>query len=107
MGQLLYDGGSQSFDIDDRALAHLRLVFMNKLRRGEPFLLHLADTSGIGTRSLWVHPGISLVFSFYGSRNPALNREWLDAMMAEANGPHGLTLSPEPAVSDTPHRQPA
>lgn len=104
MGQLLYDGGSQSFDIDDRALAHLRVVFMNKLRRGEPFLLTLPDPSSIGSRSLWIHPAVSLIFSFYGSRSPALNREWLDTMMNDANGPLGLTLTQEPAVSDTPRR---
>lgn len=96
MGQLLYDGGSQTFDVDDRTLAHLRVVFMNKLRRSEPFLFHLPDPSSVGTRSLWIHPGISMVFSFYGSRQPALNRHWIDAMMTEANGPHGLSLTPEP-----------
>ncbi|KAA9132344.1 DUF7882 family protein [Microbacterium caowuchunii] len=97
MGQLLYDAGSQSFDIDDRTLAHLRVVFMNKLRRSEPFLFHLPDPHGMGMRSLWIHPAVALVFTFYGSRSPVLNREWIDELMTEANGPNGLTLSPEPA----------
>ncbi|WP_159500731.1 ATP-dependent DNA ligase [Microbacterium sp. 18062] len=96
MGQLLYDAGSQSFDIEDRTLAHLRIVFMNKLRRGEPFAFHVPDPNGMGTRSLWIHPAVALVFTFYGSRNPALNREWIDALMSEANGPNGLTVGPEP-----------
>jgi hypothetical protein len=96
VGQLLYDAGAQSFDIEDRALAHLRVVFMNKLRRGEAFLLHLPDPQNMGMRSIWIHPAISLVLSFYGSRSPAINREWLDELMSEANGPLGLTLTPEP-----------
>jgi hypothetical protein len=104
VGQLLYDAGSQSFDIEDRALAHLRVVFMNKLRRGEPFLFHVPDPHGMGTRSLWIHPAVSLVFSFYGSRSPALNREWLDQMMTEANGVNGLALAPEPLLSAEPAR---
>lgn len=96
VGQLLYDAGAQSFDIEDRALAHLRVILMNKLRRGEPFLLHLPDPQNMGTRSVWIHPAISLVLSFYGSRSPSLNREWLDTLMTEANGPNGLTLGAEP-----------
>lgn len=102
MGQLLYDAGSQSFDIDDRTLAHLRIVFMNKLRRSEPFLFHLPDPAGIGLRSLWIHPAVALVFAFYGSRSPALNRGWIDEMMSDANGPNGLILGPEPMADLTP-----
>lgn len=97
MGRLLYGSDGQSFDIDDRALAHLRVVFMNKLRRSEPFLFHHAEVSG--TRSMWIHPAVPIVFHFYGSRPPAMNRDWVEALMREASGPQGLTLVPEPPVS--------
>nr|WP_208387918.1 ATP-dependent DNA ligase [Microbacterium halimionae] len=93
---MIYTSSGQSFDIDDRTLAHLRVVFMNKLRRTEPFMLHIASGDGSGSRSLWIHPGIAIVFHFYGSRLPAMNRHWIDALMHEASGTQGLTLLPEP-----------
>ena len=91
-------------DIDDRALAHLRVVFMNKLRRAEPFLFHHTEASGL--RSLWIHPAVPIVFHFYGSRQPALNREWVEALMIAASGAHGLSVFPEPAAA-TPVNDPA
>jgi len=33
MGRFIYDTAANSVDIDDRTLAHLRIVVMNKLRR--------------------------------------------------------------------------
>ncbi|KAA9150073.1 ATP-dependent DNA ligase [Microbacterium lushaniae] len=96
MGKLIYTGLGYSFDIEDRALAHLRVIFMNKLRRGEPFLFHHTAGDGSGTRSSWIHPSIPVVFHFYGSRAPVLNRRWVEDLMREANGPHGLTVVPEP-----------
>lgn len=73
---------------------------MNKLRRAEPFLFNHSEVSG--SRSLWVHPAVPIVFHFYGSRPPAMNRDWIEALMREANGPVGLTLVPEPPVSAAP-----
>lgn len=104
MGRLLYGSDGQSFDIDDRALAHLRVVFMNKLRRSEPFLFNHFEVSG--SRSLWVHPAVPIVFHFYGSRPPAMNRAWVEALMREANGPIGLTLVPEPPPATTSAAEP-
>ena len=95
MGRLLYGSDGQSLDIDDRALAHLRVVFMNKLRRAEPFLFHHSEPNG--SRSLWIHPAVPIVFHFYGSRQPALNRAWVEHLMTAASGPHGLSVLPEPA----------
>lgn len=86
--------------MDDRALAHLRIVVMNKLRRAEPFALHAADPDGIGIRSAWIHPAVPLVFHFFGSRTPMLNRAWIDQMMRAANGPDGLTIGQEPAAGE-------
>jgi hypothetical protein len=94
VGRLLYGSDGQSLDIDDRALAHLRVVFMNKLRRAEPFLFH--HTEPHGHRSLWIHPAVPIVFHFYGSRKPAMNRAWVEHLMNAASGPHGLSVLPEP-----------
>lgn len=99
MGVLVYGSQGRSFDIEDRLLAHLRLVFMNKLRRGEPFMFHRSDNSGL--YSLWVHPGIPLVFQFHGSRPPAINRHWVESLMIEASSSNGLRVVPEPAGGPT------
>jgi len=96
VGKLVYNTLGHSFDIEDRTLSHLRLVFMNKLRRAEPFMFHYAHGDGSGTRSLWIHPSIPLVFHFYGSRAPQLNRRWIDDMMNEASSPNGLAVGIEP-----------
>lgn len=96
MGKLVYNTLGHSFDIEDRTLSHLRVVFMNKLRRGEPFMFHFAHGDGSGTRSLWIHPSIPMVFHFYGSRPPQLNRRWVDLMMNDAGSAHGLAIGAEP-----------
>lgn len=48
---------NSAFDIEDRMLWHLRLVIMNKFRRGESFMLQLPDGNE-GQRSLWLHPSV-------------------------------------------------
>lgn len=90
MGKLVYGSVSDSFEVEDVVLAHLRIVVMNKLRRSEPFFLHLPGARG--PRSLWMHPSIPLVFHFYGSRRPATDRAWVEELMTGASGVHGLDL---------------
>ncbi len=102
MGKLVYNNLGHSFDVEDRTLSHLRIVFMNKLRRGESFMFHFPMSDGSGTRSLWVSPSIPLVFHFYGSRAPQLNRRWVDDLMNEASTPQGLTVTVEPDADALP-----
>jgi hypothetical protein len=96
MGRFVYDTMATSVDIDDRTLAHLRIVVMNKLRRSEAFMFDVEVGDGSGRRSFWMHPGVPLQFHFFGSRQPRINRAWIDALMAAASSPHGLTIVPEP-----------
>lgn len=107
MGRLLYGDGGLPFEIDDRTLAHLHVVLTNKLRRAEPFFLHIPGGGASGSngiRSLWIHPGLPIVLHFYGSRPPALNRVWIEKLMAGASGANGLTLLPEPAGEERASR---
>ena len=96
MGQLTYDGFETEFD--DRLLAHLHVVIVQKLRRGESFCLSWRDTLGVGggRSSLWLHPSIPLQFKFYGSKQPVLNREWLAVLTLSSNSSQGLVVTPEP-----------
>jgi hypothetical protein len=59
-------------------------------------MFHHTAGDGSGSRSLWIHPAIPLVFHFYGSRQPQINRRWVDELMRHANGPSGLSVVPEP-----------
>lgn len=98
MGKLIYND-TVRVDIEDRALAHLQLVITTKLRRGESFTFTWTDTAkhGYGRTTVWIHPHASLVFKFHGSREPALNRTWLESLSQVANSSAGLTTLPEPA----------
>lgn len=97
MGKFSYESVVKA-DFEDRALAHLQIAMISKLRRGEPFNFTWKDDASIGDgrTSVWIHPAANLVFKFHGSRRPALNPAWVDALSYTANQPGGLYLVPEP-----------
>lgn len=97
MGRFIYDTIANSVELDDRTLAHLRIVIMNKLRRSEPFMFDVSLNDGTGRRTFWIHPSIPLQIQFNGTRPPRINRLWVDELMRSASGPNGLTITPEPA----------
>ena len=100
MGKLAYGAPNWSVEFDDRALAHLRIVILAKLRRNESFSLswNIESAHGSGRSSIWMHPSIPIQFEFFGSRDPALNRLWIEALMLAANSANGLELTPEPTT---------
>ena len=106
MGRFIYQSAGNSVDIEDRALAHLRIVVMNKLRRSESFMFDVEVGDGSGRRSFWVSPCVPVQFHFFGSRPPRINREWVEELMVVASGPHGLSIVPEPADQATPRCSP-
>jgi hypothetical protein len=97
MGALIY-GTATTIPVDDRALAHLQLVIYAKLRAHESFPFTWKDEPGVGDGhgSLWISPGVPIVFKYAGSRDPSVNREWLRVLREMANQPGGLRLVPEP-----------
>lgn len=101
MGRFIYGSTGSSVDIDDRALAHLRVVVMNKLRRSESFMFDIEMGDGSGRRTFWLHPAVPMQFHFFGSRTPRLNRAWIEELMQAASSPNGLTLTQEPADDAT------
>ena len=98
MGTLQYDG--LVIEFEDRLLAHLQIVIVQKLRRGESFLMTWRDSAetGDGHSSIWLHPSHMLYFKFVGSRQPTLNREWLDHLAQSANSSRGLLVTRETSV---------
>jgi hypothetical protein len=102
MGSLTIDGIVVQFE--DRVLTHLQIVIVQKLRKGESFLMSWrdADAVGDGRSSAWIHPSLSLYFKFSGSRVPAINRDWLASLMASANGSQGLIVTSEENFANQP-----
>ena len=100
MGYLLYGRPAEEIEIDDRALAHLKIVILSKLRRGETFAFSFQYDvlDGSGRSTIWLHPSIPLQFKFFGSRQPAINHSWLEALVLAANSVDGLRILPEPEV---------
>jgi len=95
MGSLTYDG--TSVDFDDRMLAHLQVVIVQKFRAGESFLMSWLDPQkiGDGRSSIWLTPSAPMHFKFAGSRAPAIDREWLDALRVSADSGLGLVVTDE------------
>jgi hypothetical protein len=98
MGRLVYDS-TTTINMEDRTLAHLQIVIGAKLRRGEcfPFRWQAAESLGGGINSLWMAPGVSLHFKYFGSRPPHINGAWIDVLAASSNSDAGLQLVAEPA----------
>lgn len=97
MGWLFYGGRSDPIEIEDRALAHLKVVIATKLRRNESFTLswqHPADAPS-GRSTIWLHPSIPLRFVFTEPVAPELSTEWITTMANSANTSGGIALLPE------------
>lgn len=103
MGTLYYGDSRVPIDIEDRALAHIKLVMLAKLRRGEGFGFSWSyGTDGGGGRStVWINPAATLQFEFDGSRQPLINRAWLEALTIASASNIGLSVQPEPPDTAT------
>ena len=102
MGSLTYDRVTVEFD--DRILAHLQIVIVQKLRRGESFLLSWrnAAETGDGRSSAWLHPAIPLYFKFSGGQPPSINPLWLAQLTRSANSSQGLVATGEEHAMSEP-----
>jgi hypothetical protein len=90
MGHLRYGSPAQTYEIDDRTLAHVEIVTLAKLRRGEAFALTIPRPTG-GRSTLWVNAASVLVFELDGEAGP-IDRAWLETLIESANGAAGLRL---------------
>jgi hypothetical protein len=95
MGTISYDG--LLVKIDDRTLTHLQIVIVNKLRRGDAFLMSWKDSPDVGSgrSSIWLHPHVLVHFKFEGSRVPTINEEWLAQLAHSADSSQGLVVTAE------------
>ncbi|MFJ4159131.1 hypothetical protein [Microbacterium testaceum] len=98
MGTLYYGDVATPIDIEDRALAHVKVVIATKLRRGESFTLSWTHGPGqeVGRSTVWLHPSIPLRFVFDEPEPALLSRAWIEALATSANSSGGLLLVDEP-----------
>jgi len=94
MGTIYYGGDSMPIHIEDRALAHLKVVIATKLRRGESFTVSWRhpDDQPQGRSTIWLHPSIPLRFVFDDPEPATLNRDWLEELANSANSSGGIML---------------
>jgi hypothetical protein len=108
MGTLYYGSPSLELQFDDWTLSHLQVVIGSKLRRGESFFFSWAQDDDEGTdeeerppeqgkSTVWLSPGIPLMFTYSDSPAPKLNVAWLHQLVEMANSGRGLVVLPEPA----------
>jgi hypothetical protein len=97
MGKLYYDGDAAAIEMDDRTLAHLKIVISTKLRRGESFTLSWRHPDGqpSGRSTLWLHPAIPLRYVFNDPQPTELSRQWLDELAKSAHSSGGIQLVAE------------
>lgn len=97
MGTIYYGGSATPIHIDDRTLAHLKVVISTKLRRGESFTVSWRhpDDQPRGRTTLWLHPSIPLRFVFDDPEPAQLSREWMEELANSANSSGGITLVSE------------
>lgn len=93
MGYLHYTE-QQVFQFDDYLLKHLRAVIVSKFLQQESFLFSWIN-DGV-QQSVWMHPTLPLSFEFEDNDGAPVNREWVEELLALANGPAGLRVVPEP-----------
>ncbi|KQY96812.1 hypothetical protein B5M43_012350 [Microbacterium sp. MEC084] len=95
MGTLYYGSQGTPIEINDRALAHVKMVIVSKLRRGEAFTLSFQHEDGSGRSAIWLSSAIPLRFTFEEVQRPELNARWLEELAESANLLGGITLVPE------------
>jgi hypothetical protein len=93
MGSMTYDGTTIHFE--DRVLAHLQIVIVQKFLKEQAFLMPWKDGKSIGDgrASVWLAPTIPLYFKFLGSRTPAIDKEWLLLLGKSAESSTGLIVT--------------
>ncbi|KJQ53373.1 DUF7882 family protein [Microbacterium sp. SA39] len=94
MGRLRYDGTSEPILIEDKTLAHLKIVIATKLRRQESFMMtwrpidHAVDQRA----TVWIHPAIPLQFGFDSADPPPVDPHLIADMMKALNATGELVL---------------
>ena len=93
MGRFIYDS-TLTVTLDDLLLSHLQAVVGAKFRLQQSFYFSWGYPANTGESrtTIWLTPGISVQFHYRTARTPALDRDRISALLAQANSPSGLVL---------------
>lgn len=93
MGRLYYGNSTESFEMPDRVLAHLKIVASTKLRRSEAFIVTFPQPGNPDGRStLWLHCSIPLRFELDRAENAKIDRRYLEELAQAAASSAGIML---------------
>jgi hypothetical protein len=97
MGQLWYGSSNTPIEIEDEALAHLKLIIITKLRRDESFTISWTHPThqARGRSTIWLHPSIPIRFVFDTPDPCEVDPERLEEMAASAHSTGGIQVKAE------------
>lgn len=99
MGRLYYANAGEPIVVDDRELAHVRMVSIAKLRRSEGFSLSFTSARS-GRSSLWVHAAIPLRFEFDSPELVRLDPAHVNALAQAAASAGGISIDLDSVDAD-------
>ncbi|MCU1445809.1 hypothetical protein [Cryobacterium sp.] len=101
---LIYGTETATLVVDDRTLWHLKIVILDKLRRGESHTFTWTTSHGDreGMDCVWLNSATPLHFIFDDSTEIPLNWLWIEALVRAANSPTGLQILPEVPAKPKP-----
>jgi len=93
MGRFVYDS-TLTVTLDDDLLSHLQAVVAAKFRLRQSFYLSWGYPANTGESRtmIWLTPSISVQFHYRAPRAPAVDRDRVAALLADANSLTGLVL---------------
>lgn len=97
MGRLYYGNTSEPIAVDDRELAHLKVVATAKLRRSEGFAVSFSSAER-GRSTLWVHCAIPLRFDFDGAEPIRLDPAYVNELAQAAASSMGIVIDVDAAA---------
>ncbi|WP_454129269.1 DUF7882 family protein [Microbacterium aurum] len=91
MGRLYYGNSTDAIEVDDRELAHLKMVATTKLRRSEGFSVSFS-AAATGRSTLWVHSAIPLRFDFDSAEPVRLDPAYVNELAQAAASAMGVVI---------------
>lgn len=97
MGTIFYGSCATPIHVEDRALAHLKVLIATKLRRGESFTLSWPHPEGqpSARSTIWLSPAVELRFVFDHPEPPEIDRSHLANLARTAYSAGGIQLTSE------------
>ncbi len=91
MGRLYYGNNTDAIEVDDRELAHLKMVATAKLRRSEGFSITFSSVA-TGRSTVWVHCAIPLRFDFDSAEPIRLEPAYVNELAQAAASAMGIVI---------------